>query len=73
MVGVPVGVVANKQDVRGAMTSDEISDKLGLSVLAQRKWFIQGACAVSGAGLHEAMQQIARLVNDFQKNFRRQY
>ena len=33
-------VFANKQDIPGAMTVPEISDKLGLSTLRGHKWFI---------------------------------
>ena len=33
-------VYANKQDIPGAMTVPEVSDKLGLTSLRGRKWFV---------------------------------
>merc|ERR1719254_242516 len=40
-------VFANKQDLPNAMTAAEVSEKLGLSSLRSRPWFIQSACATS--------------------------
>jgi small GTP-binding protein len=48
-------VFANKQDLPNAMSTAEITDKLGLHSLRQRNWFIQGACATSGEGLYEGL------------------
>ena len=33
-------VLANKQDLPGAMTTPEITDKLGLHTIKGRSWFI---------------------------------
>ena len=68
MCGVPVVVVANKQDLPGAMSSSEVADKLGLNEIRDRKWYVQGACAPSGEGIYEAMGEMARLVKEFQKS-----
>ncbi|XP_021714373.1 ADP-ribosylation factor 1-like [Chenopodium quinoa] len=48
-------VFANKQDLPNAMPVAEITDKLGLHSLRQRRWFIQAACATSGEGLYEGL------------------
>jgi len=48
-------VFANKQDLPNAMTTAEVTDKLGLHSLRQRNWFIQGCCATSGEGLYEGL------------------
>ena len=67
MEGVPVVVVANKQDLPGALTTGQVADSLGLHNVTDRKWFVQGACATSGDGVYEAMGEMARLVKKFQK------
>lgn len=48
-------VFANKQDVPNAMRTAEITDKLGLHSLHQRKWYIQATCATNGDGLYEGL------------------
>lgn len=34
-------VLANKQDLRDAMSPSEVADKLGLHSLKQRNWFVR--------------------------------
>ena len=41
-------VFANKQDLPNAMQVSEMADKLGLSNMRTRKWFIKGCCATTG-------------------------
>jgi len=48
-------VFANKQDLPNAMSTAEITDKLGLHSLRQRNWFIQGCCATTAQGLYEGL------------------
>lgn len=43
-------VLANKQDVRGAMTAAEISETLSLTSIKEHGWHIQGCCALTGEG-----------------------
>jgi len=43
-------VFANKQDVRGAMTSVEVSHHLGLTRIKDHDWHIQSCCALTGEG-----------------------
>jgi small GTP-binding protein len=52
-------VFANKQDLPNAMSTAEVTDKLGLHSLRQRNWFIQGCCATSGEGLYEGLDWLA--------------
>ena len=40
----------------------KIVDALELRKLGSRKWHVQGACAVNGEGIYEAMETMARLV-----------
>ena len=64
MRNVPVVVIANKQDMPKAMDPAKIVDALELRKLGSRKWHVQGACAVNGDGIYEAMETMARLVKD---------
>eukprot|EP00994_Dinema_validum_P003471 NODE_1794_length_840_cov_106.427307_g1414_i0.p1 GENE.NODE_1794_length_840_cov_106.427307_g1414_i0~~NODE_1794_length_840_cov_106.427307_g1414_i0.p1 ORF type:complete len:183 (-),score=46.55 NODE_1794_length_840_cov_106.427307_g1414_i0:159-707(-) len=52
-------VFANKQDLPNAMSTAEVTDKLGLHSLKQRNWFIQGTCATSGEGLYEGLDWLS--------------
>ncbi|CAE7723566.1 ARF1 [Symbiodinium sp. CCMP2592] len=52
-------VFANKQDLPNAMTTAEVTEKLGLNDL-HRQWFIQSACATTGEGLHEGLDWLSR-------------
>mmetsp|Transcript_94755 Transcript_94755/g.306414 ORF Transcript_94755/g.306414 Transcript_94755/m.306414 type:complete len:240 (-) Transcript_94755:212-931(-) len=56
LMGVPLLVFANKQDLPDAMSAPEVADKLGLDALPKsRRWFIQATCATTDDGLHEGM------------------
>merc|ERR1712002_643415 len=52
-------VFANKQDLPNAMNAAEITDKLGLHNLRQRKWHTQATCATSGDGLYEGLDWLS--------------
>ncbi|QHO19331.1 ADP-ribosylation factor [Arachis hypogaea] len=52
-------VFANKQDLPNAMSVSEITDKLGLHSLRQRRWYIQATCAPSGQGLYEGLDWLS--------------
>lgn len=56
-------VFANKQDLPNAMNAAEITDKLGLHSLRNRRWYIQTTCATSGKSfLHSVVVSPARLL-----------
>jgi len=48
-------VFANKQDLPEAMKPHEIQEKLGLTRLRDRNWYVQPACATTGDGLYEGL------------------
>lgn len=48
-------IFANKQDVPGAASAAEISEKLGLTDLKDREWTIVKSVATKGEGLDEGM------------------
>jgi len=52
-------VFANKQDLPNSMSVAEITDKLGLHSLRQRKWYIQSTCATTGEGLYEGLDWLS--------------
>lgn len=48
-------IFANKQDLPGAMKPHEIQEKLGLTRIRDRNWYVQPACATTGDGLYEGL------------------
>ena len=44
-------IFANKQDLKGSMSSAEISQQLNLASIKDHGWHIQGCCALTGEGL----------------------
>lgn len=71
MRDVPVIILANKQDLPGALSASEVASKLGMHQTRGRDWYIQGTCAVNGDGLYEGMHELARLVKEFKKSHKR--
>ena len=68
MVGVPLVVLANKQDLPNACSCSDVAAKLGLPQLKGRKWFVQSSSAVTGAGLWEGMDELAKMTKEFQNS-----
>jgi ADP-ribosylation factor-like protein 4 len=61
--GVPVLVVANKQDLPGSLDSAEIEKMLALHELSQQHlWQIQPACAITGEGLDEGLDSLYEMI-----------
>ena len=56
-------VLANKQDLPNAMSVAEVTDKLGLHSMRNRKWYIQACCATSGDGLYEGLDWLSTTLN----------
>merc|ERR1712107_699844 len=56
-------VLANKRDLPHAMSAGEVSDKLGLHELRNRRWFIQSACATTGDGIYEGLEWMSRTLS----------
>lgn len=48
-------IFANKQDLPDAMKPHEIQEKLGLTRIRDRNWYVQPSCATSGDGLYEGL------------------
>jgi len=68
-LGVPMAVLANKNDLPASRSSEEIHRQLGLAdVLAGRLWSIHSACAVTGEGLDEAVVQLHGMIVKHRKS-----
>lgn len=53
---VPLLVFANKQDMKGALAPETVSDELGLAGGEKsRPWSVRGCCALTGNGLEEGL------------------
>ncbi|CAI9553085.1 unnamed protein product [Staurois parvus] len=48
-------IFANKQDLVDAMKPHEIQEKLGLTRIRDRNWYVQPSCANTGEGLYEGL------------------
>ncbi|KAM9317814.1 ADP-ribosylation factor-like protein 14 [Pholidichthys leucotaenia] len=63
--GVPLVVLANKQDLSGALGPEELCLKLDLRrVCNGRGWFIQPCSAATGMGLEEGFRRIVYLMKN---------
>lgn len=52
-------VFANKQDLPNSMSTAELTDKLKLNTMKNRKWYIQATCATQGSGLYEGLDWLS--------------
>jgi small GTP-binding protein len=57
-------VFANKQDLPNAMSVNDVTEKLGLNQLRNRKWYIQGCCATTGDGLYEGLDWLSNALKN---------
>ncbi|CAO2047856.1 unnamed protein product, partial [Urochloa humidicola] len=55
---------------KGAMTTMEVCEDLGLYDLKNRVWHIQGSCALKGEGLYEGLDWLASTLNELQASGR---
>lgn len=61
--GVPILVIANKQDLPGAKEPAEIEKMLGLHELGTTYiWHVQPACAIIGEGLDEGLDALYEMI-----------
>lgn len=55
-------VFANKQDFRGALNAQQVSEALGLPEIKNRQWSIQETSALKGAGLFEGFDWLVTCI-----------
>nr|XP_002130554.1 ADP-ribosylation factor 4-like [Ciona intestinalis] len=58
-------IFANKQDLPNAVPCSELTNKLSLSEIKHKKWYVQAACATEGTGLYEGLDWLS---NELGKN-----
>ena len=63
MNGVPLLVLANKQDLINATPATEIAENLNLYTIRDRPWQIQPCSAKNGDGLEDGMGLLVKQVN----------
>ncbi|KAM3930532.1 ADP-ribosylation factor-like protein 14 [Leptodactylus fuscus] len=60
---VPVVLLANKQDLPGALNADEITRKFNMKkYCCDRDWYVQPCCATTGQGLAEGFNKVTEFV-----------
>ncbi|XP_071496570.1 ADP-ribosylation factor 1-like [Diadema setosum] len=57
--GAVLLVFANKQDLPNALGVGEITERLDLHSMRDRKWYVQNTCATSGDGLYEGLDWLS--------------
>ncbi|KAK5883128.1 hypothetical protein CesoFtcFv8_019491 [Champsocephalus esox] len=71
--GVPVLVVANKQDLRNSLSLAEMESSLALRELStSTPWHLQPACAIIGEGLQEGLEKLHAMILKRRKVLRQQ-
>merc|ERR1712153_174819 len=62
LVNVPIAVLANKQDMPGAMAPEEVAAALGLPEIMDRPWAIFKTSAIKNEGILEALEWISTAI-----------
>lgn len=71
--GVPMLIVANKQDLRNSMSLAEIEKMLALGELSTSvPWHLQGSCAIIGDGLLEGLGRLYDMILKQRKRVKQQ-
>ena len=65
--GVPIAILANKQDIDGVLSDIEISEKMGLSEIKNRQWAIFKTIAKTGKGLDDAFKWLTGILKEDNK------
>ncbi|NXC27769.1 ARL14 protein, partial [Campylorhamphus procurvoides] len=66
---VPVVVLANKQDLAGALNAEEITRRLKMKKhCGDRTWYVQPCCAITGEGLEDALRRVATFAKQYTRS-----
>ncbi|KAM4694979.1 ADP-ribosylation factor-like protein 14 [Discoglossus pictus] len=66
---VPVVVLANKQDLPGALNAEEITRKFNMKKYCfDRDWYVQPCSALNGQGLAEGLNKVTEFVKNCMKS-----
>ena len=55
-------VMANKQDLDGALFPNEVTEALGMGKLKGRTWLVQGTDGITGQGVKEGFDWMANVL-----------
>ncbi|XP_072030634.1 uncharacterized protein [Amphiura filiformis] len=66
--GIPLVVVANKQDMSDVIHPSELVDLLDLEQLSGNPWHIQAASAINGDGVTETINEMAKMIEQYKKD-----
>lgn len=55
-------VFANKQDIAGVMTPQEVQERLKLGNLKDHTWYVVPSCATTGEGIFEGLTWLSNNV-----------
>ncbi|NXK09142.1 ARL11 protein, partial [Herpetotheres cachinnans] len=67
MAGIPVLLLANKQELPGALAPAELGERLRQGRLAGRRWVLRGCSAYTGQGLQEALAVLGELLRGLEQ------
>ncbi|NXB34086.1 ARL11 protein, partial [Eulacestoma nigropectus] len=68
MAGIPVLLLANKQEVPGALAPAELGEMLQEGGLAGHRWVLWGCSAYTGQGLPEVLAILGMLLRDSEQS-----
>ena len=61
--GIPILVLANKQDLPNAMNVCDVLEKLEMFKIRDRQWHLQATCALSGEGLNTGINRLVQMIS----------
>ena len=61
---LPILILANKIDIRGACTPNEIRNQLELERIRNKSWNVFGSNALNGEGVNEAFEWLAQEIKN---------
>ena len=64
---IPLLVLANKQDLQNAWSTEAMEEALGLQDLASTLWHIEPSCSVTGEGLDTGLEHLQTLIKKRRK------
>ncbi|NWI14643.1 ARL14 protein, partial [Crypturellus soui] len=66
---VPVVLLANKQDLPGALNAEEVTRRFHMKkYCSDRNWYVQPCCAITGEGLSEALKRVTAFAKIHRKS-----
>ncbi|KAJ7425625.1 ADP-ribosylation factor-like protein 14 [Willisornis vidua] len=66
---VPVVVLANKQDLPGALNAEEITRRFKMKkYCSDRTWYVQPCCGITGEGLRVALERVATFARQYSRS-----